>query len=286
MEKTRNLLEVLEWGSVTDLVRNASVVSRQWANAIESDELWVVLCESFGFETVRPESLTSKAYFKAQLFTQSLYLVRNTELVSYNVRKASWNPTVALSVESQFDELSSLVLVPPTVIATGTIKPPTGQCASIGIVTGKVTKLATMQSPRCRHGSLYYRPYVYVFGGTVGNDNVTNGAEKLNLSTEAGWTALPALPVALSFSTPCRDRTSAYLFGGWGSKACIHLDLKTDQFSLLPFQVQTYGYLSTAVVYDGRLLLFQTGCVMKWSMVQGESPVTEDIPDTINANWY
>ena len=284
MDTQRCVLEVLKWTPVRDLLLHTPIISSLWRNSSDSDELWVVLCELYDFETVRPQSSSSKAFFKSQLLTDCLYCVANGAIQTYSIRMARWYPIVPLSVDIPFNLLSSLVLVARSLIATGVQHPAAGQCASISLDTGTVTELPSMLDPRYRHSSLYYRSCVYVFGGTINERMVTKQAEKLAVYTDQCWARLPDIPVEVSFAGVCRNGASAYLCGGWLSQSCILFDLRSEVFTLLPFTTGQ-GYVSTAIVHNGRLMVFQHLKYINWSMDVTEAPTYTSMSDGIGANW-
>lgn len=287
MLRNRDLLEVLKWLSPDDLLRHTSIVSKQWQGASQSDEVWASLSETFGLETVRPAETTSCAFFRKQYCVFSLYVISNDFVQSYDVRKLAWNEAVHIETEFPFGLLSAIVLVNSNLIVTGTCRPPSGQSAMLSTINWSVKMLPTMLRSRYRHGSLYYQGCVYVFGGTCSEDrNTSNTAEKLHIAHGQTWLELPTMPEELCFSTPCRNGSVAYIFGGWGTDACLMLDLCAEMFSRLPFRVETSGYLTTSFVFEGQLYSFQTGSCLSWCMEPNSPPVYRHFSDTINANWY
>lgn len=280
----RQVLEVLKWTSHTDLCQQLNQVSSLWQKAALSDEVWDVLCEIYGLDCFQ-SGQSSKVAFRTQFRTDVVFMLREKWLVGYSVRKKQWEPAVYVNTEIEFDNLSSLVMYLPYIVATGTSNPCTGQSALIHHKTGAITPLPNMQNGRCKHGSLVYLSTVYVFAGSNNSDTHTDTVEKLSLQTPRQWTYFPSLLCKLAFSSPCRKGSCAYIFGGWGTDWCQRLDLDLEVVTLLPFRTPMQGYLTSAFVYDGCICFCQSGNMGRWEGLESAPLVVSHFSENTNSNW-
>ena len=258
MVGVRCILEVLKWSDYPDLTLHLSQVNRQWHTATGNPEVWDTLCEAYDYDPTHTESHPRISFCK-QYYQLTLYLLDDGVMRGYNVQKDRWTPSIAVHTKIPFDKSTSLVLYPPFVVATGTGHPITGQSALIDPTTGEMTPLPDMIQPRCRHGSIRYKDWVYVFAGSTVNDGCTDTCEKMNLERRVGWHGVGNLVHSAAYATPCRKGTFIYLFGGWGSTVCQRFDLSTEIFTSLPFSTPLLGDMTTSFVHFGHIYFLQTG---------------------------
>lgn len=157
-----------------------------------------------------------------------------------------------------------------TVLITGggAIKP---QAYRVTIDPGRVDRLEPMSEPRNHHGSIYYRGFLWVFGGSqLGQKS----AERWENATEA-WGSIVDMHFPRSYFTPCAYEGKIYLPEiSEVLKPFEMLDICRLEFFLLPFSVESRDIGSVScLIAEEIVLITHTGMLGRWSLRNDEAPM-------------
>lgn len=135
------------------------------------------------------------------------------------------------------------------------------------IDTGKaVLALPNMLKARGNHGLIEWHSHVYAFGGCkayTGNEGKLTHCEKLSLTLNQAWQALPSMSEGRQFLSPCLFRDIAYLCGGYGTDSIEGFDCLRQRF--LPRKVQLPEAQACCVwVEKGLICLQSRGYMIKY----------------------
>ena len=288
----RQLLEVLKFSSVVDVLSQLTLVSSQWANPAASKELWDSLLETYCFSSrdshERNES-GLRAFRRRVFFTKKVSYFYHSELHLVDFRKNAHKVEQISWPNRPYIGYFCVLLPSNEVIVTG------GTCISgggygcyqphyltdeVALVSERdVSILCRLSVARTHHSAICYRDSLYIFGGLsnahlsddedgqsqIGMYNAVELAqpialrERMNLHNKGGWERLPDMLEPRIDFTVCVYSQVIYLgsFNGAAKANSVEtFNPGTGVSAYLKVRLPETPVLFTAVV-EGELLLLR-----------------------------
>ena len=126
-------------------------------------------------------------------------------------------------------------------------------CAMFVLSTKSCKHLERLPAPRDRHGSIFMKGKIYLFGGNVSN---AKSSSVISLDLDGGkWNKEPDIPTAVNLlEVACMD-SSIFLFDGYYSKQLLQLDMMTKTWSTKAKPPQQDYRGADMISVNGQLLI-------------------------------
>jgi hypothetical protein len=225
---------------------------------------WLYTQKSF----LRPISLPLLREILSYFPTYRYYpLLSSTQLYLFDLEKASF---LSLGLDFPCSAGSRCALQSPfTVLITGA-QPPKLQAYRVSLDPCSFERLEPMLEPRGYHGTLYYRGFLWVFGGS----GQRKSAERWGNDSES-WEIVGEMHYPRSCFTPCGYEGKIYLpeiselF-----KPFEMLDIGRMEFFLLPFSVESmYVGSVSCLIAEELVLITHAGMLGRWSLQNDQVPM-------------
>lgn len=190
-----------------------------------------------------------------------------TQMYLFDVQKAAF---LSLGLDFPCSLGSRCALETPfSVLITGA-QPPSPQAYRASLEPCTLTGLAPMLESRGHHGTLYYRGFLWVFGGW----EQSRSAERWG-SREERWEIVGETHFPRVSFTPCGYEGKIYLPEiSAALKPFEMLDIARLEFFLLPFSVESRHIGSVSCLIGEELVLItHAGMLGRWSLGSSEAPM-------------
>lgn len=246
----RDLLEVLKFSSVEDILHQFSHVCGFWQATSNEDELWYELHE--GLALFPNLSIKESLRVRLQGCLMLAVLLRNSIRIHDYRRKEE--KLVPLIGTGRFTWNSAHTFISKTKLLTcghqvGEIS---AESFTIDCGTGKIKQVQNMNIARVGHGLIVARDFAYALGGY----EELKSCERWNVSGRTPWQLLPTEsqnPHAWFTAATAQD--FIYICGG-KTTACEQLNISTLVFTSIGFTLPAQAHISAhAVEHKGYLVI-------------------------------
>ena len=218
--------------------------------------------------SLRPVSLPLLREILSYFPTYRYYpLLSPSQLYLFDLEKASF---LSLGLDFPCSPGSRCALQSPfTVLITGA-NPATPQAYRVSLDPCSFESLQPMLQPRAHHGTLYYRGFLWVFGGF----EQRKSAERWG--NDAGtWGIVGEMHYPRICFTPCGYEGKIYLPEISGEfKPFEMLDIGRLEFFLLPFSVESrYTGSVSCLIAEELVLITHEGMLGRWSLKNDQVPM-------------
>jgi len=256
MDTFRSSLEVLKWLSPKAVLSEYCIVSKAWAHACHSDELWITFFDTEETPALKSCSSFQAGYRHSHCSPFSLFLINKQSIDIFNVRKKKWVRRVRIQRRLPTDTASAYVVLPDgALLICGGGDPVLAATLRVDL-NGVVVELQPMEQERAEHGIIQTQSKVYVFGGE-NNSGLLKSFESLeweyltDLPTSR-WKELGSMQNERKLFKPCVYKGLIYLYGGFtpsfetydpATNQCLNLSLSINDFMCETMAVTDGPYL-------------------------------------------
>lgn len=255
MQDFRCVLEVSKFSTAADVLKGAEAVCRLWSRASTANELWADFAERDHFTEFCHLGSKKEAY-ELEVKAYRIVVLKDWQITVYNCKRKKWiRKGLTTEVSRAMD--MTLALWGDQVVCCGGFR--RNSAYLIGL-SGKVTVLPDMLTPRYRHGIVIEQVQLYVFGGI--NQCGLCCCEALSLHSPRQWEPLPDTRFVHHSFSPFTVKNWVYIWGG-GTPRVEVFNLDSQQFTVIGTEAYTqFPGEQCAVVKDDRLYLVTTNCRM------------------------
>ena len=201
---------------------------------------------------------------------------------------------IGLETDGKFKSFASWCKLPSGhIMMTGGLAQKDGthysnEACLLDSVSKRVRTLPAMRKARCRHGSLYFKNFVYVFGGYC--DEYLKSCELFSLK-EQSWTALPDLKDARDCVTAAAWKERIYIVGYSSNKIEV-LDVSTGNLFVMPV-VMRMGIMNLLIpkhcalvgIENGEMTIVMESEVLKIN-IDSRVMKAQKLPSKLDKSWY